>query len=134
MRILTRRLSLSTTTGLVTAISKSILPSVFRKLFRITEPRVLDAIGSALMSGFEVSSSFLTFCGQTPHQKATVLTPPFYRGPFLGLVFFFVLEQVVNEQLHRCIDPDGVSDHLQSCFESCCNAQKVFFWGHSINS
>lgn len=37
----------------------------------------------------------------------------------------FVLEQVVNEQLHRDVDPDGVSENFQSGFKSRCNAQKA---------
>lgn len=63
----------------------------FREVFHITEPWVLDAIGSALMSGYVMSSSFLTCCGQTPHQKARVLTSLFYGGPSCSLLFLFCL-------------------------------------------
>lgn len=84
-------LFLSTAAGLVTAISMSIPPSLFREVFHISEPWVLDAIGSALMSGYVMSSSFLTCCDRTPHQKARVLTLLFYRGPSQSLLFFFCL-------------------------------------------
>lgn len=90
-RILRKCLFLPTTVGLVTAITTSIPPSLFREVFHITEPWVLNAISSALMSGYVMSSSFLTCCGRTPHQKARVLTPLFYRGPLPSLLFFFCL-------------------------------------------
>lgn len=77
--------------GLVTAISTSIPSSLFKEVVHITGPWVLDAIDSALMSGNVMSSCFLTCSGRAPHQKATVLTPPFYRGPSPSLLFFFCL-------------------------------------------
>lgn len=70
-------------------MSTSIPPSLFKEVFHITGLWVLDAIGSALMSGYVMSSCFLTCCGRAPHQKATVSTPLFYRGPSPSLLFFF---------------------------------------------